>query len=92
MHLCFALDDPVFFAGPLYERSKFIDTKKNCVIGSVHENFRGAIGDPSEELVEVWDDADIGQKVEARSGFAFGESEIRNVRAKNHGTGAAAGE
>ena len=82
----------MFFAGSLYQRSKFIDAEKNCVIGSVHENFCGAIGDPSEELVEVWDDADIGQKIEARRGFAFGESEVWNVRAKNHGTGAAASE
>ena len=47
MHFCFALDDPVIFAGSLYERSKFIDAEKNCVIGSVHENFCGAVGDPS---------------------------------------------
>ena len=82
----------MIFAGCLYQRSQFIDAEKNCVIGSVHENFCGAVGDPSEELVEVWDNADIGQKVEARSGFTFGESEIGNVRAKNHGTGAAASE
>ena len=92
MHFCFALDDPVIFAGSLYERSKFIDAEKNCVIRSVHENFCGAIRDPSEELVEVWDDADIRQKIEARRGFAFGESEVGNVRAQNHGTGAAASE
>ena len=92
MHFSFALDDPVIFAGSLYERSKFIDAEKNCVIRSVHENFCGAVGDPSEELVEVWDDANIGQKVEARRGFAFGESEVGNVRAQNHGTGAAASE
>ena len=82
----------MIFAGSLYQRSQFIDAKKNCVIGSVHENFCGAVGDPSEELVEVWDHADIGQKVEARRGFAFGESEVGNVRAQNHGTGAAASE
>jgi len=33
----------------------------------MHEDFCGAIRDPAEELVEVWDDANVGKKIEAWS-------------------------